>query len=152
MLFLVLTLVVCVAMEPYSAVVHRFAWHGPLWVLHRHHHRVRVGGGPNPNDLLSASHALASMAAIGAGLLVEGLAREVLLGVGAGLIVYGALYFVFHDGMVHGRLPVGGLLRFRMCRAMKDAHDVHHQTNRAPYGFFLSPLVTHAAPAPRPGR
>jgi beta-carotene 3-hydroxylase len=128
-------------MEPYSAVIHRVAWHGPLWVLHRYHHRVRSGGGANPNDLLSASHAVISMAAIAGGLIASGVAREVLLGVGAGLILYGALYFIFHDGMVHGRLPVAGLLRFRVCRSMKAAHDVHHQTNRAPYGFFLSPLL-----------
>lgn len=134
-------------MEPYSALIHKLAWHGPLWVLHRHHHRVRSGGGANPNDLLSASHALVSMGAIAAGLLTDGLARDALLGVGAGLMLYGALYFVFHDGMVHGRLPVAGLLKFRVCRSWKDAHDVHHQTNRGPYGFFLSPLGL--APAPQ---
>jgi hypothetical protein len=53
--------IVLVAMEPYSAWVHRVVWHGPLWSLHRSHHRERIGahtsGGLVANDALSANRA-----------------------------------------------------------------------------------------------
>ena len=35
-------LLVFALMEPYSAWVHRALWHGPLWFIHRTHHRDRI--------------------------------------------------------------------------------------------------------------
>ncbi|MCC7110088.1 MAG: sterol desaturase family protein [Deltaproteobacteria bacterium] len=154
-------LVVLLLMEPWSAWVHRVVWHGRLWLAHRSHHRERIGaepGGLVANDALSAAHAPVAMALILAGLLVPGAAGQGLLGAGIGMTLFGALYVVFHDGMVHGRLPVAGLLRFRAFAAMRDAHQLHHQSNGAPFGFFASPWLMRAGRslsprvAPRPAR
>ncbi len=140
-------LLVLLAMEPWSAWVHRVVWHGPLWLAHRSHHRERIGGEPGglvANDALSAAHAPVAMALILAGILVDGTAGQVMLGVGLGMTAFGALYVVFHDGMVHGRLPVAWLLRWRPMVALRAAHEQHHRTNGAPYGFFASPVVMRA--------
>ena len=140
-------LVVLVLMEPWSAWVHRVVWHGRLWVAHRSHHRERIGGDPSglvANDALSAAHAPVAMALILSGILVDGIAGKVLLGAGIGMTMFGALYVVFHDGMVHGRLPLTWLLRWRVFAALRDAHALHHRRNGAPFGFFASPWLLRA--------
>jgi beta-carotene 3-hydroxylase len=149
----VVALLVLVLMEPYSVLVHRYVWHHPLWRVHRHHHRAPVGApsvGFNPNDVLSVSHAPVSIAlaliavVVGFGTVTG----QVALGACLGMIVYGSLYVLFHDGVVHGRLPVQGLMRYGWVRAIVDAHAEHHRTNHEPYGFFVSPLfVTVRAPS-----
>jgi beta-carotene 3-hydroxylase len=142
--------VVLVLMEPYSAWVHRALWHGPLWVIHRTHHRDLIHTGKPQglvlNDLLSATHAPVSMALIVYGALANGTLPAVALGAGLGMTAYGALYVLFHDGMVHHRLPVTALERVPMFAAMKHAHAVHHKTNAAPYGFFASAALLERDP------
>jgi beta-carotene 3-hydroxylase len=142
-------LVVAALMEPYSALVHRVLWHGPLWRVHRHHHRRTSRRGLGPNDALSASHApIAIGLCVAALVLRDDVASVLMLGAGLGMSAYGLLYMLFHDGMVHGRLPVSFLLRFRVCRAWRDAHEEHHRGPRArgPWGFFLSPFMHARAP------
>lgn len=141
-MFALSAFVVAALMEPYSAIVHRVLWHGPLWRVHRHHHRPSSSRGLGPNDALSASHAPIAIALCAAGFFTDGAASSILLGAGFGMTAYGALYALFHDGMVHGRLPVAFLLRFRVCRAWRDVHEQHHAGAAAPWGFFLSPLLT----------
>ncbi len=144
-------LLTCVAMEPYSALVHRVLWHGPLWFIHRTHHRDRIDGaevvasGWVVNDLLSASHAPPAMALMALGVFGDGIAACLALGAALGMIAYGALYALFHDGMVHGRLPVAALSRVAAFSKLKAAHVHHHRTNAAPYGFFASALMLRVA-------
>jgi hypothetical protein len=68
-----------------------------------------------------------------------GAVRDLAYGWGIGMSAFGLLYFTFHDGLVHGRLPVQGLLRFRVVRLWYEAHLVHHRRGRGPYGFFYVP-------------
>lgn len=145
---------VLVAMEPYSAWVHRVVWHGPLWSMHRSHHRERLGA-PAPcglvaNDVLSASHVPFSMALIAWGVFTDGVAASLALGAGLGMGAFGLLYLVVHDGMVHGRLPVVALARHGIFAAITSAHQRHHGTNGAPYGLFAAPFLTDAPRAADP--
>jgi beta-carotene 3-hydroxylase len=138
-------LVVLVLMEPYSAWVHRVLWHGPLWAIHRTHHRDRIDGGRPQrvvkNDLLSISHGPVAAALFAMGVFGSGTIAAIALGAAVGMTVYGLLYVVLHDGLVHGRLPIGPLGRLPPLAAMKAAHAEHHRTNQAPYGFFASPWL-----------
>lgn len=124
------------AMELYAALVHRWLWHGPLWRWHAHHHG-RFAAHVNANDALSGMHAPIAIALIALGLFVD---IPFVVAVGAGMTAFGALYFVFHDGVVHGRLPLSSWMRSGVVRAWRDAHAQHHRGNGAPYGFFSSPL------------
>jgi hypothetical protein len=64
--------------------------------------------------------------------------RQRLLGGGAGVAVYGALYLLVHDVAVHGRLTRGRpVLRGRWLRWVAARHAVHHRSGAAPYGFLL---------------
>ncbi|MDP9033940.1 MAG: sterol desaturase family protein [Myxococcota bacterium] len=128
-------------MELWAALLHRRIWHRRLWPVHRTHHRSRTGRFET-NDLLSALHAPVAVALVLYGCVGRsGAGRELLFGIGVGMSVFGAMYFVLHDGLVHGRLPVSGLLRLRWLRRIVRAHRVHHLSLRggAPFGFFFGP-------------
>lgn len=140
-------LVVAAAMELWARLLHRRFWHGPLYPIHRSHHRKRKGRF-EANDALSTLHAPIAVALILYGCAAApGPLREVLFGVGIGMTLFGGAYVVFHDGFVHGRLPLRWLGKVALFARIRDAHRVHHGRGAAPYGFFLGPqeLAAHRA-------
>ncbi|MCB9739537.1 MAG: sterol desaturase family protein [Deltaproteobacteria bacterium] len=144
-----------VAMEVWSLVVHRWLWHGPLWWGHRSHHEHRDGFFEK-NDSFALVHA-----AIAAPLIYFGLREGWTLatGVGFGMTAFGACYAIVHDGLVHGRLPVGWLAAWPWLRKVRNAHRAHHarddgagDPHRAPYGLFLGPWELRREQARRQAR
>lgn len=137
-------LVVAVAMDVWAALLHGNVWHGWLWAIHRSHHAPHPGSGPRPrleaNDALSLLHAPLAIALIVVGCVAEPtVGREIAFGAGVGMSAFGLGYLIVHDGLCHGRLPVGFLLRLRMVRGIVRAHRVHHTgtAGGAPFGFFF---------------
>lgn len=129
--------IVAGAMELWAMWLHGSLWHGPLWFGHRSHHQPRAGSW-EANDAFALGHALVAMAAIIGGLeALTGAAQALAVGVGVGMTAFGVAYFVVHDGLVHGRLPVAALARWRWLRHVRNAHQVHHRDGGAPYGLFL---------------
>lgn len=149
---------VAYAMDLWAALLHGRVWHGRLWSIHRSHHEPRRGA-LELNDWLSLLHAPFAIALILYGCAAEpGVRRELAFGVGVGMTAFGLAYLVVHDGLVHGRLPVPGLSRWRWLRRIASAHRVHH-TGRAagaPYGLFTGPRelerAVRLARAGRPAR
>lgn len=140
-------LAVAAAMELWAALLHGRFWHGVLWPVHRSHHTKRRGRF-EANDALSALHAPIAIALILYGCVAApGALREVSFGVGIGMTMFGLAYLVFHDGFVHGRLPVRWLGKVPLFARIRDAHRVHHGRGAAPYGFFLGPRELAAARA-----
>ena len=133
--------VVAVAMDFWAAFLHGRVWHSWLWNVHRSHHEPRREGDRfEANDALSLLHAPIAVALILYGCRgTPGVAREVAFGVGLGMSAFGIAYVVVHDGLVHERMPVTWLLRFRYFRAVVRAHRVHHSlaVGGVPYGFFF---------------
>ena len=129
---------VAVLMEPWAAFLHGRIWHRSLWFLHRSHHRP--SGPLEANDLFSLLHVPPSVALILWGTLVEpGVLPALAFGTGLGMTAFGVGYFVVHDGLVHGRLPVGFLARIPWLARVRDAHLEHHRIGGAPFGLFLGP-------------
>jgi len=132
-----------IAMEAWAAFVHGRLWHGVLWRVHASHHRARTAVWEE-NDALSLTHAPLAVALVLFGCRgAPGALREVAFGIGIGMTVFGAAYVVVHDGLVHGRLGVRGLLRAPvlgpyLCGVV-EAHRRHHQTLGARFGLFLGP-------------
>ncbi len=126
---------VAVLMEFWAMLLHERLWHGVLWPAHRSHH-VPSTGALEFNDLFALGHALAAT-----GLVVAGVHWQlrVVAAVGFGMTAFGLSYFIVHDGLIHGRLPVGFLARFAWLRDICDAHRVHHERVGGPYGLFLGP-------------
>jgi beta-carotene 3-hydroxylase len=124
-------------MEPFAAVAHRAVMHRPRgWRWHRSHHGARAAdrGRWEANDRYPLVFAAATIVAMAFGGTT---ARQA----GAGIAAYGLAYAVVHDVCIHGRLTGGRpVLRGRWLRFLARAHDVHHRSGAAPYGFLL-PIV-----------
>lgn len=146
-LWLAAGLPVALAMETWSRVLHGRVWHGPLYGIHASHHPP--AGAPRgrfeANDALSVTHAPIAIAAILYGCVGPfGALREALFGLGLGMTLFGLAYIVVHDGLIHGRLPVGFLMRWRFFRRVRAAHEVHHERGAEPYGLFRGPAELKA--------
>jgi beta-carotene 3-hydroxylase len=124
------------AMEPVTAALHRFVFHGRGYVLHRSHHRGGRGRF-EANDVYPVVLAALTIVAMAVG--SQGGRLSVLLPAGAGVTPYGLAYLVVHDLYIHRRLP---LLppRLALLEPLADAHRIHHRHGGAPYGM-LCPVV-----------
>jgi beta-carotene 3-hydroxylase len=128
-----------VAMELVAAGVHRFIMHGWGWRWHRSHHEPRAGVFEE-NDLFGLLFAGASLI-----LFMLGGRWPLLWWVGLGMLAYGLLYAVLHDGFVHRRLPMPRLPRNTYLKRLIQAHRLHHATREregaVSYGFLYAPPV-----------
>ena len=89
------------AMEGVAYFAHRWVMHGPGWFLHASHHRERTGLFEY-NDLYAVIFAVPSIVLLYGGVQADWGAWAVW--VGAGIAAYGAIYFGFHDVIVHRRV------------------------------------------------
>ena len=129
------------AMEGLAAVVHRHVMHGWGWGWHRSHHEPRTGWFEK-NDLYAVVFAGLAIVLIALG--TQGL--HPLEWIGAGMTAYGALYFVAHDGLVHGRWPLRYVPRRGYLKRLYQAHRMHHavagKDGAVSFGFLYAPPVT----------
>lgn len=121
-------------MEGFAYAAHRWLMHGPGWFLHRSHHRPRHGNW-EWNDLYAAIFAVPSILLVVGGLHLgwwPGFAW-----IGAGVAAYGAIYFGFHDVIVHRRMPTRYLPRSAYMKRIVQAHRLHHavETRRGTVSF-----------------
>ena len=130
------------AMELFAYVMHRWVMHGPGWFLHASHHRVRTG--PFEwNDLYGAIFAVPSIIMLWLG--VQGGWGDWATAVGAGIAAYGAIYFGFHDWIVHRRLPHRIVPKSAYFKRIVQAHRLHHvvesKHGTVSFGFLWAPPV-----------
>jgi beta-carotene 3-hydroxylase len=129
-----------VAMEGVAYLMHKYLMHGPLWFLHESHH-VRDKGRFELNDLFGVFFAIPSIILIYLG--THG--RPALLAVGLGMTAYGAIYFGFHDVIVHRRLPHRLRLQGGYLQRIIKAHHIHHATREkngaVSFGFIYAPPI-----------
>lgn len=128
------------AMEGVAYAAHRWVMHGPGWVLHASHHRAR-NGWFEANDLYFVLFASPSI------LLLLGGVRlgwgDWAAWVGAGIAGYGAIYAIFHDLIVHKRLPHRYVPRSDYMKRIVQAHRLHHvvetKKGTVSFGFLVAP-------------
>jgi len=129
-----------VLMEGFAYVAHRWVMHGPGWFLHASHHRPRLGRF-EANDLYALIFALPSILLLygGVNLGWGGWA----IGMGAGIAGYGAIYFGFHDVIVHRRLAHRYVPRSDYMKRIVQAHRLHHAVESkhgtVSFGFLVAP-------------
>lgn len=128
------------AMEGFAYVMHRWVMHGPGWFLHASHHRARKGNW-ELNDLYAVIFALPSIALLYGGVQLGWWPGFVWIG--AGIAGYGAIYFGFHDVIVHQRLPHRYVARSRYMKRIVQAHRLHHAVESkhgtVSFGFLWAP-------------
>ncbi|WP_460451560.1 sterol desaturase family protein [Alsobacter sp. SYSU BS001988] len=127
------------AMEGVATLVHRYVMHGIGWGWHRSHHEPH-------DDLLERNDLYAvCFALLSAPLFILGADRPVLWWIGVGVALYGLLYFIVHDGLVHRRWPFRWVPRRGYLKHLVQAHRLHHavrgRDGAVSFGFlYAAPL------------
>lgn len=137
---ILLFLFTILVMEGVAYSAHRWIMHGPGWFLHESHHRER--NGPfEANDLYALIFAIPSIVLLYGGVNLEW--GTWAIWVGAGIAAYGAIYFGFHDVIVHRRLAHRYVPRSPYMKRIVQAHRLHHATEAkegsVSFGFIWAP-------------
>jgi len=127
-------------MEGFAYVAHRWLMHGPGWFLHKSHHRPRTGTF-ELNDLYAVIFAVPSISLFWYGI---GLGHGALYAwMGGGIAAYGAIYFGFHDVIVHKRIGHRYLPKSTYMKRIMQAHRLHHvvetKDGTVSFGFLWAP-------------
>jgi beta-carotene 3-hydroxylase len=137
---LALFTVTLIGMEAFAYAAHRWMMHGFGWFLHASHHAPRTGNW-ELNDFYAAIFAVPSFLLIFGGLQLGWWPGCVWIG--AGIAAYGAIYFGFHDVIVHRRLPTRYLPKSRYMKRIVQAHRLHHvvetREGNVSFGFLIAP-------------
>ena len=116
-----IVLISVIGMEIFAWVIHKYVMHGPGWGWHEGHH-TETEGLFEKNDLYAVVFSF-----IAAGFFIIGsMGVTWLWFVGLGLTIYGILYGIVHDGLVHRRLPFPRKARGRYLKRLVQAHRLHH--------------------------
>jgi beta-carotene 3-hydroxylase len=117
-----------IAMEFIAWASHKYIMHGFGWNWHRDHHEPHDNK-LEKNDLYGIVGAAMSisMFAVGSPLIMGASAWEPGTWIGLGILFYGIIYTLVHDGLVHQRyfkyVPRGGY-----AKRLVQAHKLHHAT------------------------
>lgn len=128
-------------MEGVAWATHRYVMHGAVgWGWHRSHHEETEGVFER-NDLYAVVFTVLSGALITFGIAGVWPLRQV----GIGLMVYGVLYFIVHDGLVHQRWPFRWVPKRGYLKRLVQAHKMHHavagRDGCVSFGFLYAPPV-----------
>lgn len=139
---LALLLATIAAMEAVAWASHKYVMHGFAWAWHRDHHEPH-GHALERNDRFALVGAALSIAlfALGSEWAMRGEAWWPGTWLGLGVLGYGAIYTLVHDGLVHQRwfcwVPKSGY-----ARRLVQAHHLHHASvgrgGGVSFGFVLA--------------
>jgi beta-carotene 3-hydroxylase len=142
MLPALITLLATAAMEAVAWASHKYVMHGFAWSWHRDHHEPHDGF-LEKNDRFALFGAAISITffALGSPLVRGTAAWWPGTWIGLGVLIYGVIYTLIHDGLVHQRwfryVPRGGY-----ARRLVQAHRLHHATQGrhggVSFGFVLA--------------
>jgi beta-carotene 3-hydroxylase len=117
---LMIVLATVAAMEGLAWAAHKYIMHGFGWAWHRDHHEPHDNV-VEKNDLFGLIGAVATVTLFILGYLYS----PVLWWVALGVTLYGIIYALVHDGLVHQRffrwVPKSGYARW-----LVQAHKLHH--------------------------
>ena len=133
-----LWLATVVVMEGFAYVMHRWVMHGPGWFLHKSHHRARDGRF-ELNDFYAVIFALPSITLLYGGLHAGW--GDWATAVGIGIATYGAIYFGFHDVIVHRRMQHRYIPKSAYMKRIVQAHRLHHAVESKYHGLSFGFLV-----------
>lgn len=136
-----IVLVTVVGMEIAAALAHKYIMHGWGWGWHLSHHEPHKGWF-ELNDLYAV--AFAGLAILLIYLGSEGMWP--LQWIGAGMTLYGIMYFIVHDGLVHQRWPFRYVPRRGYFKRLYMAHRMHHAVRGkegcVSFGFLYAPPLS----------
>ena len=143
---LAIVLATMAAMEAVAWASHKYLMHGPAWGWHRDHHEPHERK-LEKNDRFALVGAALSIALFAAGSpwVAGDAAWWPGTWLGLGVLGYGVIYTVVHDGLVHQRW-VRWVPRRGYARRLVQAHRLHHATQGRKGGVSFG-FVWAAPPA-----
>jgi beta-carotene 3-hydroxylase len=152
---LLIVLATVLAMELVAWGSHKYVMHGFGWAWHRDHHE--------PHDNMLEKNDLYALVGAALSIALFALGSPMILGdsawwpgtwIGLGVLLYGVIYTLVHDGLVHQRwfrwVPRSGY-----AKRLVQAHKLHHATigreGGVSFGFGLR-ILPAARRAPAPAR
>lgn len=139
---LITVFLTALAMEGVAWASHKYVMHGFGWAWHRDHHEPHDNL-LEKNDLFAVVGAAISIGlfSLGSPLIAGGNAWEPATWMGLGVLVYGIIYTLIHDGLVHQRY-FKWVPRKGYARRLVQAHKLHHATigkeGGVSFGFILA--------------
>lgn len=129
-------------MEVIAIYGHKHVMHGWAWFLHKSHHEPRKGWFEK-NDWFGVMGAAVAIALFWYGDRAGG--GTLFVWLASGITAYGAIYFGFHDIIVHRRIHTGYVPRSRYMKRIVQAHRLHHviesKEGTVSFGFLWAPPV-----------
>lgn len=137
---LVLVLAAFLGMEVFAWYAHKYIMHGWGWRWHKSHHEP-ADGVFEKNDLYVVVFSLVVIGMFAVGDLYW----KPLMAIASGITLYGIVYSLFHDGMVHRRWPVRWQPKRGYLKRLVQAHRMHHavrtRDGAVSFGFLYAPDV-----------
>ncbi len=127
---ILIVLIVFILMEPFTTFIHRYVMHLFGWVWHKSHH-TRFAKPFELNDLYPVVFSFLTIY-----LFVLGMENSIYTAVGIGITLYGIVYFIVHEIIIHSRF-IAIKNNNRLFNYWRFGHNVHHQFQKAPYGFII---------------
>lgn len=131
------TLAAFFGMEFMAWFTHKYVMHGFMWKVHEDHHQPTPGPFEK-NDLFFLIYAVPSWLCIMLGTMNQ---NWPVVGIGAGIALYGIAYFLIHDVLIHRRFKWFDKTNNRYFRAIRKAHKVHHKKRWREDGECFGMLV-----------
>ena len=139
---ILLVLASALAMEGVAWASHRYVMHTFGWAWHRDHHE--------PHDRVLEKNDLYALVGAGLSIGLFALGSPLVMGprawppgtaIGLGVLIYGVIYTLIHDGLVHQRY-FRWTPRHGYARRLVQAHRLHHATltreGGVSFGFVLA--------------
>lgn len=127
-------------MEWVAWATHKYIMHGFMWRWHEDHHHPHTGFFEK-NDYFAVVFAVLSITLFAVGTFVPALAF--LFWIALGVTGYGIFYFIFHDVIVHRRIPIRFVARSEYMKRIMRAHYIHHKVHSKEggqaFGFLWAP-------------
>ena len=133
-------IIVFLIMEGVAWGAHKYIMHGFGWGWHKSHHEESEGIFEK-NDLYAVVFSVLSIV-----LFVIAAQGHPLVGaIAVGITLYGAFYFLVHDGLVHQRWPFRNIPHRGYAKRLVQAHRLHHAVEGkdgcVSFGFLYAPPV-----------
>ncbi len=137
-----IVLATVIAMEGVAWASHKYVMHGFGWAWHRDHHE--------PHDRVLERNDRFALVGAALSIAMFALGSPLVMGVGAwwpgtwiglGMLIYGIIYTLVHDGLVHQRY-FRWVPRRGYAKRLVQAHKLHHATmgkeGGVSFGFVLA--------------
>ena len=122
--YIMITITVVLLMEAATWLTHKFIMHGFGWYLHEDHHQPGYPHVFEKNDAFFIVGAIPSILLFWFG-TQDGINWKFF--VGLGVLIYGILYFLVHDVLIHRRFKWFDKTNNWYLKGLRKAHKMHHK-------------------------